>query len=395
MIDLTIILSEIAWPIALLIAWFFGELAHRWARLPRICAYATIGFFLAYSQIGFLPSSQSASILLLANIAFGLLLFECGYRINLRWLRVNPWIAATSLTEVTFTFTAVYSLSIWFEQAHTTALLLAALSMATSPATVVRVITELHSSGQATERVIHLSALNSMFAVLVFKVIVGLVVFKTSGNIWEATYSSLIVLMTSGFLGAIFGLLVPTILGFAKRASNDSTLVFTIAIIVLVTLTHSLKLSPVFAVLTFGLAARHGRIVLNPSQSGFGALGDLLSVFLFMFAAATLELHQVIGGIGLGLVIILVRQIAKISGILLFAHFSGVSWRKGFLIGIATAPMSVFVILILEQSRYVGINLIDQLAPLAAASLILEVLGPILIQRALIWAHEVPETKIV
>ena len=100
-----------------------------------------------------------------------------------------------------------------------------------------------------------------------------------------------------------------------------------------------------------------------------------------------------IAGIGLGLAIIAVRQIAKIAGIGLFAHFSGISWRKGLLIGIATTPISAFVILVLEQTRYLGINLIDQLAPLAAAALTLEVFGPILIQRALIWAHEVPETK--
>ena len=39
-------------------------------------------------------------------------------------------------------------------------------------------------------------------------------------------------------------------------------------------------------------------------------------------------------------------------------------------------PISVFVILLLEQTRYLGIDLIDQLAPLAAATLLLEVLGP-------------------
>ncbi len=320
-------------------------------------------------------------------------MFECGYRINLRWLRTNPWIAATSLTEATFTFAAVYFLAIWFEQAHTTALLLAALSMATSPATIVRVITEQGSSGQVTERVLHLSAINSVLAVLVFKIIVGFVVLKTSGNLWEASYSSLIILLSSVFLGATSGVLIPALLRLTKRASHDSTLVFTIAIIVLVALAHSLKLSPVLAALTFGLVARHRRMVLNSSQRGFGALGDLLSVFLFVFIAATLEWRQVIAGIGLGLAIIAVRQIAKIAGITLFAHFSGISWRKGALIGIATAPISSFVILVLEQTRYLGINLVDQLAPLAAAALALEVFGPIFIQRALIWAHEVPETK--
>lgn len=393
MIELKTLLINMAWPIAILIAWFAGEIAHHWARLPRISAYAVVGFVLASSQTGILPPTQSATMLLLANIAFGLLLFECGYRINLRWMRINPWIAATSLTEAAFTFAAVYFLMTWLEQARTTSLLLAALSMATSPATLIRVITELRSSGQVTERVLHLSAFNSALAVLVFKIIVGLVIFKTSGNLWEASYSSFVVLLTSIFLGIFSGVIIPTLLRFTKRASHDSTLVFTISTIVLVALAHNLKLSPVLAALTFGLVARHRRIVLNSSQRGFGVLGDLLSIFLFVFIAASLEWRQVLAGFGLGVAIIAVRQIAKIAGISLFAHFSGISWRKGALIGIAATPISAFVILVLEQTRYLGINLVDQLAPLAAVTLILEVFGPIMIQRALIWADEVPEAK--
>jgi hypothetical protein len=47
----------------------------------------------------------------------------------------------------------------------------------------------------------------------------------------------------------------------------------------------------------------------------------------------------------------------------------------------------------LEQTRYLGINFVDQLAPLAAVALMMEIFGPIFVQRALIWAHEVPENK--
>ncbi|QNM98932.1 cation:proton antiporter [Chitinimonas koreensis] len=392
MIDLTP-LAEMAWPFAILIAWFAGEYGYRRARLPRISIYAVVGFALAPSQAGLLPPGQPASMLLLANFAFGLILFECGYRINLRWLRTNPWIAATSVTEAALTFAAVYLLAILFGQAKSTALLLAALSMATSPATVVRIINEQGSSGQVTERVLHLSALNCVLAVFTFKVVVGLVVFRTSGNIWEATYSSLIVLSASVILGLAAGFLIPAMLRLTERTRHDGTLAFTIAIIFLVALAHTLKLSPVLAALTFGLSARHRRIILSSSQRGFGALGDLLSVLLFVFIAATLEWRQVIAGLGVGLGIVAVRQIAKIAGIGLFAHRSGISWRKGLLIGMATTPMSAFVILVLEQTRYLGINLVDQLAPLAAAALTLEVLGPILVLRALIWAQEVPESK--
>lgn len=265
--------------------------------------------------------------------------------------------------------------------------------MATSPATILRVINEHKSSGQVTERVLHLSVLNCVFAVLVFKVIVGLVIFKTSGNLWDASYNGLVVLIISAALGVGFGIFIPAVLRKTKRLHQDGTLAFTIAVVFIVALTHSLKLSPVLATLTFGLVVRHRRIILNASQHGFGALGDLLSVILFVFIAATIEWRQVVAGVGLGLAIIFVRQFAKIIGIGIFARVSGISWRKGALIGMATMPISAFVILVLEQSRYIGIDLIDQLAPLAAAALTLEIIGPLFIQRALIWAHEVPEIK--
>jgi Kef-type K+ transport system membrane component KefB len=385
------VFADIAWPITILIAWLTGEIGHRLVRLPRISAYAIVGFVLAPTQGGLLPADPSNTVLLLANIAFGLILFECGYRINLRWLVTNPWIAATSLAEAVLTFAAVYFLVMWFGQSEVSAVLLASLSMATSPASIVRVANEQRSSGQVTERVLHLSAMNCVLAVFVFKIIIGLVVFETSGNLWEATYSSLVDLCASGILGMLAGALVPALLLFTGRTSEDSTLAFTLATICLVALAHSLNLSPVLVALTFGLSARHRRIVLNSSQRGFGALGDLLSMLLFVFIASTLDWQQVVAGLALGFAVMGVRQLAKIAGISLFAHVSGISWRKGLLVGVATTPISAFVILVLEQTRYLGIHLVDELAPLATMALTLEVMGPIFIRRALVWAGEVPD----
>lgn len=393
MIDPTTIANDMAWPIGILIGWLAGEYGHRWLGLPRISSYAIVGFILASSQLGLLPETKSSTMLLLANMAFGLILFEVGYRINLRWLRTNPWIGVTSVVETTLTFAAVYTTACLFGLTSSTSFLLAALSMASSPAAIVRVINEQRSSGQVTERLLHLSAMNCVLAVFAFKVIVGLMVFQTSGNIWQAIYSSLVVLSVSIILGSLLGVVVPALLREFGRTNYDGTLAFAISVIFIVALTHHLKLSPVLATLTFGLVARHRRIILNASQRGFGALGDLLSVFLFVFIAATLSWHQVIAGLEIGFTIIAVRQVAKMAGISIFAHISGIAWHKGLLIGIAMAPISAFVILVLEQTRYLGVDLVDQLAPLAAASLALEIIGPILTQRALIWSREGPESR--
>ncbi len=393
MIHLGAIISELAWPVTLLLAWFFGELAHRWAKIPHISVYAITGFIFSSTQLGLLPQIQPSSMLLLANIGFGLILFESGYRINLRWLIHNPWLAAASLTEAILTFFLVYLLVKLYGLTTSTSLLFAALSTATSPATVIRVINEQRSSGQVTERSLHLAVLNCVFAVFLFKIVLGLVIFKNSGNIWEATYSSLTVVLFSIMSGLIFGIVMPRLVKIINSTCPDNTLAFAFAVILLVALTHYLKLSPVLATLTFGLVSRHGRMVFNPSQLGFGTLGDLLSVILFVFIAATIEWKSVIAGFGLGLAIIVVRQLAKIAGISLFARISGITLKKGLLTGMAMAPISVLIILILEQARYMSVNLVDNLAPLAMVALTLEIIGPIMVQRAFMWANELPDVK--
>ena len=119
----------------------------------------------------------------------------------------------------------------------------------------------------------------------------------------------------------------------------------------------------------------------------------MLTVLLFVFAASTLEWSKVAAGATLALALIAARMVAKIAGVAAFSHVSGVSWRKGLLTGLALTPASVSVVLLLEHARHRGVSLGDELGGLAAFILILELLGPVLVQRALIWAKETPNEQ--
>jgi Kef-type K+ transport system membrane component KefB len=378
---------DLAWPLVIALAWIAGELGHRWM-VPRISMYCLVGFACGSTQLGILPAADDVTGMMLANIAFGLILFEFGYRINLHWLRTNPWLGLTGLLESLLTFLAVYGVARLMGAPNLTALLLASLAMATSPASLVRVINEQRSSGQVTERVLHLAALNCVLAVFAFKVVVGFWTFESSGNLGQAISNSLLALVVSAGLGAVFGIAVPGLLRLTGRLSHDATLAFAISVVMLVGITHALKFSPLLAGLTFGLVARHRRITLNQAQRNFGALGDLLAVVLFAHVAATVEWPRVMAGVWLALALVGVRMATKVLGTTLLARVSGISWRKGALTGMAMMPMSVFVILLLEDTRYVGVDLIDTLAPLAAATLLLDFLGPLLTQQALRMAGE-------
>ncbi|MDE2398383.1 MAG: cation:proton antiporter, partial [Burkholderiales bacterium] len=321
-------------------------------------------------------------------VAFGLVLFEFGYRINLLWLRANPWLVASGVLEALATLVAVFALARAGGIEPLMSMLLAALAMSTSPVTVMRVVNERRCSGQVTERLLHLTAINFLLAVFAFKVVVGIWTFQSSGSVWQAASNSLVVVAVSVGLGCAFGLAVPALQRRVVEPGSDATVAFALGVLLLVALAHAMHYSPVVAALAFGLVARHRRVVFSRAQRNFGALGDVLVVFLFVYIASRLDASRMAEGIGLAAALVGARLLTKTLGVTLFAHLSGVSWRKGFLSGLALAPTSVFLLLLMEQGHPLGIDLVGQFAALAAATLALELVGPAITQFALKCAGE-------
>lgn len=385
--------GDLVWPLSIALAWVCGEFIHRIAGLPRITVYALTGFLLSHAQAGLLPRPSESAVMLFANIAFGLILFEFGYRINLRWLRANPWIGATALFESVATFAAVFAVADMLGMAPLPAMLLAALAIATSPAEILRVVNEQRSAGQVTERAMHLSALNCVIAVFVFNIIVGLWTFRHSGSLLGAVTNSVVLLAVSGGMGIAFGFAVPGLLRKLGSLGRDATIAFAVAVILLSALAQALKMSPVLAALTFGFVARHRRVTLGQAQRNFGALGDMLTVLLFVFIGATLAWPRIASGVGIAFAMLGARFLAKTAGVLMFSRISGTSLRKGLLTAIALSPMSVLVLALLVRTRYIGVDLMDDLAPLAAATLFLAIFGPLLTQWALKLAGETAEKE--
>lgn len=391
--DFPFLLQSMAWPLVLLIAWFLGERLHETWQVPRVSSYVAVGLL---GSLVNLPGLTDAvpGLPFLANVALSLVLFELGYRINLRWFRHNPWVMALGLVESALTFAAVYLASGWFDLATDTRLIFASLSVSASPAGIVRVANDLRSAGQVTERVLHLCAINCLVSVLAFNLVVGYWHLSTSGDLVLAAFGSVHVLVTSVAVGALLGVAAPWLLRAQRVQARDVTVVFALAVVLLTTMAYGLKLSPLLAALTFGIVARERRVHLTNAQRGFGTAGDLLTVFLFVYIAALLNWADVWTGMLFGLVLIVVRTATKVGCSVAAARLSGSTERKGLLTGLALTPMSAFAILLLEQSRLYGFEpAAHVLSSMAAMMLVLELFGPVVTQRALLAAHETHVTK--
>lgn len=391
--DFAFLLQSIAWPLVLLLAWFTAEwLFERW-HIPRVSSYVAVGLIGGLVNLPGL-TTDVPGLPFLANVALSLVLFELGYRINLRWFRHNPWMLALGVVESFVTFGLIYWVSGYFDLPVDHRLIIAALSISASPAGVVRVANELRSAGQVTERVLHLCAINCILSVVALKLVVGYWYLNTSGDLVLAAFGSMYVVATSVAIGALLGVAVPWLLRQRNTHERGVTVVFALAVLLLTTAAYGLKLSPLLAALSFGIVARERRVHLTNAQRDFGTAGDLLSVFLFVYIASLLNWADVGAGMLMGLLLIAVRAASKVGCNLVAARLSDITERKGLLTGLALTPMSAFAILLLEQSRLYGFApAVAVLSAMAGMMVVQELLGPLVTQRALMTAHETHVTK--
>lgn len=391
--DFVFLLQAVAWPLVLLLAWFVGERLHERWQVPRVTSYVGVGLLGGLVNLPGL-TTDIPGLPFLANVALSLVLFELGYRINLRWFRHNPWVLLQGVLESIATFGLIYWVTGWLSLPIDQRLIIAALSVSASPAGVVRVANEMRSAGQATERVLHLCAINCALAVLALKLVVGYWHLSTSGDLLMAAFGSVHVVVTSVALGGLLGVVVPWLLRFRASQARDMTVVFALSVLLLTTAAYGLRLSPLLAALAFGIVARERRVHLTNAQRDFGTAGDLLAVFLFVYIASLLDWAQVASTLWLGVLLIAVRTASKVAFGLAAARLSGITERKGVLTGLALTPMSAFAILLLEQSRLMGFEpAVAVLSVLTGMMLLQELLGPVVTQRALRAARETHVTK--
>jgi Kef-type K+ transport system membrane component KefB len=377
----------------LLAAWLAGEWTHRRWQLPRVCAYGAVGLLLGGVGVSQGVASRETQGFM-ANVALSLTLFELGYRVNPRWFRHNPWVLMAGIGQALLTFGVVFWVAGQFNVAIDHRLVLAALCVATSPAAVMRVTHELRSAGQVTERLLHLCALNCLLAVLLFKMVVGYWHLETSGDLGKAAFNSVYVIALSLVAGAVFGVIAPWLNRLAT-SSQATTVTFAIAVLLLSGVAQSLHLSPLLAALAFGAIARERRIMLSHAQRNFGALGDVLTVFLFVFVGSLLSWSGLLASLVLGIAVLFARSASHTLVNLSIARASGTTFRKGALTGLALMPMSAFAMLLLEESRLYGFDLArDSLPVIVGLLVLLEVIGPLVTQRALMLAREAhPEER--
>jgi NhaP-type Na+/H+ or K+/H+ antiporter len=375
--------------LALLAAGLLSEYGWRTWRLPRITGYAVIGLLAGPAGFDVINANLGVEVRLALDVGLGLLLFELGARLNLQWMRKNVWLIVTSLAEALLTFVLALIAMRAMGLPFVTAAIIAAIAISTSPAMVIQLKTELKAEGQVTQRMLTLTALNSMLAVVLTKLVSGWLHQTFYGNFFATLLAPLYLI--GGSLALAYVLARACNMFYRRMGIQDEhSFVALIGFILLtIAVAHVFKLSIMLVMLSAGIVFKNldARPQLWPEH--FGTAGWLLTVILFVLTLTTFHWQYIEYGGLAALVLIAVRVLAKVAGVLAFARPSGIGMKQGVALGLSLAPMSALAYLLVDDTyaMYPGFDP-DLRAVIMCAIVVLQVVAPLVVYRSLSWVGE-------
>lgn len=379
----------------LLVAGMAGGEAARFLRLPRILGYVLVGLVLA----PFAEAAGLASLVddarIFVDLALGLVLFDLGRRMDLKWMRRDWTLAATGFAESALTFAAVFYTLLAFDYRPVMAGIAAAIAMTTAPAVLLLVVHDTRAEGQVTERALNIAALNGLLASVIVTILTGPAHLEMRVGVQTAILHPLYLFVGSIAVGAAMSWLARTIAGAVHRDREIHFSLIVGLVVAAVGVATLLKLPVILALLAFGVFSRNDERGYELLNVNLAPVGRLLYTVLFVITGASLPLPMLAAGGAAALAYVAARTLGKFAGVLLVAPFGGLRVRQTVGLGLALLPMSSLALLLQHDIARVYPDFGRELsAVVIGAILVMEVLGPLCVQAGLMLAGEtLPEAE--
>ena len=366
-----------------------GGLVFRGLGLPRIVGYSAAGMVLALFGLGLKNGELMGTDRLIVDLALALLLFELGSRVSLRWLRVNPALLITSAAESLLSFWAIFGLLRWFNFEPTAAAAGAALLGVAAGAVIGRVATEFKSAGQVSERMIVLGALNTLYAVLLLKLVIGWLHVDQRSDWVQGIAQPLYTFVGSVLVAGLLALAVRSVLRRFELKDENSVLLLLGLVLLALTAARLLALSTLLVPLLAGVLLRNvsERPCIWPRH--FGTAGGVLVLMLFVIVGASWSVPALLSGALVALALLGARWLSQAVVLVGMARLSGIEARQGLALALALTPVSATSLVLLADLQAAHPAIAGQLAPVVLSAIaLMALLGPVLVQGGLRLAGE-------
>lgn len=377
---------------------FFALLAGhlvKFVRVPEVTGYILAGIAAGPSFLGWITQDNLRTLQVFSEVALGLILFSIGSVFEFtRFRAIGPQAIRIMLSESVLCGILVGGGMLLAGQSWEAALLLGVISMETGAASTLMVIRECNSEGPLTETLSAVIALNNIFCLICFSLLLSIIELSTQPqpSIGVGIAASIVPLVWEMVGSLALGFLIGLILSvWANQVVEHGEMLILMAgsVLLCVGFARWLDVSPLLASLAVGATTVN---VSHRSQGLFKALSrtdpPLYAIF-FVIGGANLKL-DLLPTLGvLGLIYVAGRSAAKFFGSRYGAQKANVDpvTRKwiGYSI-LAHAGLAIGLVLVLSQTfsdlgQSVG-------AVVLAAVVIFELLGPMAARFGLMGSGE-------
>jgi Kef-type K+ transport system membrane component KefB len=365
-----------------------GHIVSKNSWIPRITGYLLVGFILGAGGLNVLSGDVLKVAHTFADIALALVVYQLGRYVDIGWLKYEKWLVATVLTCAVLCFGFVWAGLEWLGVARPLAMLAGVFAIGTAPAVVMVVVRDLRAEGHVTRRLAAMTALNNLLALLAAYALLPVVAAEGATSFPTMVYGTLYSLFGSLLLAYVtYRIMLPLARLLGRERSRQFVLV--IAIITLtIGAAHALRLPVLLTMLAFAILSKNLDLQYDLMELEFGVATELFIVMLFVTIGASIRLSD-LAAVGLPvLVLIGARFAAMACGIFAFARPAKLRWRQAGLLTLGTLPLAE-TSLGFAQIFSLYPQTAASVAPLLAGSLIiLELIGPIATQFALIKSGE-------
>ena len=375
--------------IVLLGGLFAGEMSRRMLALPRTTGYVMFGLLLGQSGLKWITRGHIESAQLFIDLALGLILFELGYLVprasaSTSWsrLRVGWAISLFSAAAIVMTLVA------WGFPLKAS-IFAATLCLATSPAITIATTSDVGAKGDNTGLLLSLVAINGSLAFIGVTWAISALAQSQGYFSGDVLVGSIQKIFRSIALGGGCAALVLRGAKRLGRQSDHQHLLIIGSIVFGVGMALSLDLSVFFPMLIFGYLTKTFDRKNSVVAIRIASDARIFLVITFVLAGAALDIALLPRYWPVAVSIVLARFAAQFLTLRTYRNVLGMTPRAAGFTAIGLQPMSSVALVLLSstQSLY-GTLEADLAGSLMATILLLQLLGPLATQTAILGFGE-------
>ena len=366
----------------------------KFLHLPNVTGFLFAGLLLGPYLFNIVPIEITENLDIISDLALGFIAFTIGSEFKLTYFKrvgITPIVIA--LLEAILAVVLVVGALLMIGQSLPFALVLGAIAAATAPAATVMVIKQYRAKGPVTETLLSVVAIDDAVALIVFglNVAIAKALTGSDGSIMASLLSPFWELGFSLGAGAILGL----ILTFGARAfasrGNRLSLIFAF-IVFAIALSNRFHGSSLLMIMSMSAVFANLYRDLNVMLEILDRATPPIFLLFFVLSGAHLNL-AILPQVGvIGLVYIIVRVIGKVLGANLGARLTHAPENVRRYLGLALIPQAGVAI----GLTFVAQSVVPEYAAtiravVLCATLIYELIGPVVAKMTLVQAGEISQ----